>query len=67
MRIVVEIEATNWTKENIFAFHDWLVDEMNMGNMATGDDARVVSVKVVAGDGVTLPTIKQQKPTNKNK
>lgn len=47
MRIVVEIEVTDWTKENIDAFHDWLVDEINMGNMSTDDDARVVSVKKV--------------------
>ena len=59
MRIVVEIEVTDWTKENIDAFHDWLVDEINMGNMSTDDDARVVSVKKVVE--------KKKKSSNKKK
>ena len=44
-KIIVEIEASDWTQENLDSFHDWLQDELEMGNMGTGDDARVVSVK----------------------
>lgn len=47
MKIIVEIEATDWTQENIDSFHDWLQDELSIGSMGTGDDARVVNVKVV--------------------
>lgn len=45
MKIVVEIEASEWTPENIESFHDWLEGQLCMGNMGTGDDAHVVSVK----------------------
>jgi hypothetical protein len=46
MKIIVEIEATEWTQENIESFHDWLQDELNIGNMGTGDDARVVNIRM---------------------
>jgi len=44
-KIIVEIEASDWTQENIDSLHDWLQDELQMGNMGTGDDAHVVSIK----------------------
>ena len=53
MRIIVEIEASDWTKKNMDAFHDWLSNELCMGNMGSGDDARVVSVKKKATKKVT--------------
>ena len=44
MKIIVEIEASDWTQENLDSFHDWLNDEITNGNMGTSDDAHVVSV-----------------------
>ncbi len=44
-KIIVEIEASEWTQEHLDNIHDWLQDELHMGNMGTGDDASVVSVK----------------------
>ena len=44
-KIIVEIEASEWTKENIDSFHEWLDTELELRNMAFGDDANVVSVK----------------------
>ena len=44
-KIIVEIEASEWTKENSDSFHEWLDTELELRNMAFGDDANVVSVK----------------------
>jgi hypothetical protein len=44
-KIIVEIEASEWTQENIDSFHEWLENELLVGNMGTGDDARVVSIR----------------------
>ena len=44
-RIIVEIEARNWTQEQLDSFHDWLQEELAVGNMATDDDATVLSVR----------------------
>ncbi len=44
-KIIVEIEASEWTQEHLDNIHDWLQDELHIGNMGTGDDASVVSVK----------------------
>ena len=45
-KIIVEIEASEWTQENIDSFHEWLENTLDMGNIATGDDATVVSIKL---------------------
>jgi len=45
MKIIVEIEATEWTQENIESFREWLQDQLDIGNMGTGDDARVVDIR----------------------
>jgi len=46
MKIIVEIEASEWNQENIDSFHEWLDIELELQNMASGDDANVVSIKL---------------------
>ena len=45
LRIIVEIEASDWTQEQLDSFHDWLQEELDHGNMFTDDDATVLSVR----------------------
>jgi hypothetical protein len=47
MKAIIEIEASEWTQDNLDSFVDWLNDELLNGNMATGDDAHVVNAKFV--------------------
>lgn len=47
MRVVVEIEAPNWQQDNVEAFEAWLQSELGTSNMYSGDDAHIVSVKVI--------------------
>lgn len=43
MKIIVEIEATEWNQENIESFREWLQDILNLG---TDNDARVVDIRM---------------------
>jgi len=46
-KIVVEIEASDWNQENVDSFRDWLNNELEDSNQGSGDDAHVVSVRIV--------------------
>lgn len=47
MKAIIEIEASEWTQDNLDSFVDWLNDELLNANMATGDDAHVVDSRLV--------------------
>jgi hypothetical protein len=47
MKLVVTIEASEWTEDYADVFMDWLNDELNIGNMGTGDDAVATDYKIV--------------------
>jgi hypothetical protein len=47
MKLVVTIEASEWTEDHADVFMDWLNDELNIGNMATGDDVVATDYKIV--------------------
>lgn len=43
-KVIVKIKA-DWTQDELEKFTAWLSDELNRGNMGTGDNARVMTVK----------------------
>ena len=47
MKIIVEIEATEWNKKNIDSFKEWLQNQLDIGNTGTGDDACVVDIRLM--------------------
>lgn len=46
-KIVVEVEASDWSQEKVDSFQDWLNNELEDSNQSSGDDVHVVSVRVV--------------------
>ena len=50
MKVIVEIEATEWTQENIETFREWLQNQLDIGNDGTGDDARVVDIRMAKSE-----------------
>lgn len=45
-KLVITIEASEWTPEEVESFIEWLDDSLTNGNMATGDDALVTGWRV---------------------
>ena len=47
MKLILTIEASEWTADNADAFIEWLNNELCIGNMGTGDDAIATDYKIV--------------------
>lgn len=47
MKLILTIEASEWTEDNANTFIDWLNDELSIGNMGTGDDAIVTDSQII--------------------
>lgn len=45
-KLVVTIEASEWTQEQADNFVTWLDEQLYIGNMGTDDDAEIVSYKL---------------------